>query len=133
MFSTFYGTWFFLELENGDATAGEAKFSEMDTDCLDLVKFFFGNEMIVGFLTLFQCFVLMCCGYMKSRHLREIEGETELNTKRNQYFMNEIKESRLKSFKNGPSRESTGSSSSKKKSVHWKEFHNDDSIENQND
>ena len=81
----------FLELENGDATAGEAKFSEMDTDCLDLVKFFFGNEMIVGFLTLFQCFVLMCCGYMKSRHLREIEGETELNTKRNQYFMNEIK------------------------------------------
>ena len=91
IFSTCYGTWFFLELENIEATAGEEKFSEMDSDCLDLVKFFFGNEVIVGFLTLFQCFVLMCCGYMKSRHLREIEGEAELNSKRNKYFMNEIK------------------------------------------
>ena len=83
IFSTFYGTWFFLELENIEATAGEAKFSEMDPDCLDLVKFFFGNEVIVGFLTLFQCLVLMCCGFMKSRHLREIEGEVDLNTKKN--------------------------------------------------
>ena len=82
LFSTGYGTWFFLELENEEATAGEAKFSEMDSDCLDLVKFFFANEVIVGFLTLFQCFVIMCCGYMKSRHLREIEGEAEISDKR---------------------------------------------------
>ena len=99
MFSSGYGTWFFLQLENLAATAGDKKFSEMDSDCLDLVKFFFANEVIVGYLTLFQCFVLMCCGYMKSRHLREIEGEVEVSDKRTQYYLSEIQQSRLKSIR----------------------------------
>ena len=74
-FSSCYGTWFFMHLESQEATAKDALFINMDSNCLDLVKFFFMNECIVGFLTLFQCFVIMCCGYMKSRHLREIEGD----------------------------------------------------------
>ena len=90
----------------------------MDGDCLDLVKFFFANEVIVGYLTLFQCLVLMCCGYMKSRHLREIEGEVDMNEKRTKYYLSEIQQSRLKSIR----QQSTRSSSGKKKKVSFKEF-----------
>ena len=83
MFSSGYGTWFFLHLRSEEATRGESRFIDMDSDCLDLIKFFFCNEVIVGFLTLFQCFVLLCCGYLKSRHLREIEGNEMISNKRN--------------------------------------------------
>ena len=126
MFSSGYGTWFFLQLENLAATAGDKKFSEMDSDCLDLVKFFFANEVIVGYLTLFQCFVLMCCGYMKSRHLREIEGEVDVAEKRTNYYLSEIQQSRLKSVRQQYSRQSTKSSSGKKKKVTFKEFKEED-------
>ena len=44
----------------------------------------------------------MCCGFMKSRHLREIEGEAYDNNKRTTYYKNEINQSRLKSISSGP-------------------------------
>ena len=91
-----------MHLESEDATQKDALFVEMDSDCLDLVKFFFLNECIVGFLTVFQCLVIMCCGFMKSRHLREIEGEAYDNNKRTAYYKNEINQSRMKSIASGP-------------------------------
>jgi hypothetical protein len=37
---------------------------------------------------------------MKSRHLREIEGDVNVSSKRVQFYANEIKESRERSLKN---------------------------------
>ena len=130
IFSSGYGAWFFMNLENEEVTKNEIRFNDMDPDCLDLVKFFFLNECIVGFLTLFQCMVIMCCGFMKSRHLREIEGEVDDNSKRTKYFMDEIKQSRAKSIQSGPSSERSKKSKSR---VSFAEYHNDDSIDKENE
>ena len=116
-----------MHLESEEATQKDALFVEMDPDCLDLVKFFFLNECIVGFLTVFQCFVIMCCGFMKSRHLREIEGEAFDNDKRTRYYKDEINSSRMKSIQSGPPKPAK-KKERKTVQVTFAEYHNDDSV-----
>jgi len=125
IFSSGYGTWFFMHLESEEATQKDALFVEMDSDCLDLVKFFFLNECIVGFLTAFQCFVIMCCGFMKSRHLREIEGEVYDNNKRTSYYKNEINQSRLKSIQSGTPKRTLKKKERNTAEVTFAEHHSD--------
>lgn len=66
----------------------------METDCLDLSKFFFLNEVAVGAMTFVQCIGLFVCS-QKSKHLREIEGEDDLAEKRVDYYKQQLEEKRF--------------------------------------
>jgi len=69
----------------------------MEADCLDLTKFFFGNEVTVGVLTFFQCLGLFICS-KKSKYLREIEGEDDTADKRVAYYKQQLEQKRIQSL-----------------------------------
>ena len=79
----------------GDETS--PKFDSMEADCLDLTKFFFGNEVAVGALTFLQCVGLFICS-KKSKHLREIEGEDDTADKRVAYYKQQLEQKRIQSL-----------------------------------
>lgn len=72
----------------------------MDPTCQFEVDAFFLNEVVVGVITLIQIVAALLFKKMKSRHLREIEGDVNVSSKRVQFYANEIKESRERSLKN---------------------------------
>ena len=69
-----------------------------DEDFQLTTNLFFINEVVVGVMTVGQLIVAFCLMQMKSRHLREIEGEVAVSDKRVQFYANEIKQSREKSL-----------------------------------